>query len=110
MLQVYRSVFALRCQATVVTTTDPEVALRLAIAEPPDLFITDWNHPKLSGLLLIKRLRDEARTQSVPLWVISADAKRREADALEAGADMVMQKPVMLDDLAHRANQLFLKG
>ena len=109
ILDLYKAYLELSCQATVLTTTSSEEALRLAVAEPPDLFITDVMKPGINGMELIKMLRAHERTRSVPIWVITGTADVLGAALLEVGADVVMQKPIELADLLHRANQLILK-
>ena len=56
----------------VVTAQDGEEAYRLACAHKPDLVITDYQMPKLSGLELCTRLRGTAATQDVPAVMLTA--------------------------------------
>jgi len=46
---------------TVITARDGQEALDLALSEVPDLLITDYHMPQLSGLELCRRLKTEYR-------------------------------------------------
>jgi two-component system, OmpR family, alkaline phosphatase synthesis response regulator PhoP len=56
----------------VVTAQDGEEAYQLACEHKPDLVITDYQMPKLSGLELCTRLRGTSGTQDVPAVMLTA--------------------------------------
>jgi DNA-binding response OmpR family regulator len=58
---------------TVDTAADGEEALRAARAECPDLIVLDMLMPKLSGLEVLRAVRSDAHTRSVPVLVMSSD-------------------------------------
>jgi CheY-like chemotaxis protein len=60
------------------------------------LVVTDVDMPALSGLDLVKRMRE--LTPGTPAIVLSADAERR-SDALAAGAVAFLEKPVKIGTL-----------
>jgi len=57
---------------TVHEARDGEEALELALAEPPDLVITDLQMPVLSGLELCKMLKARPKTAGVPALMLTA--------------------------------------
>src|SRR5450432_2372294 len=57
---------------TVVTACDGQEALELAISEQPDLLITDYHMPQLSGLELCKRLKQDPQTAGIPAIMLTA--------------------------------------
>lgn len=68
-------------------------ALERALAAPPPLVITEILLPKLDGLSLCRRLRDEPRTRNTPILVFSIlGAAQR---AAEAGATAFLRKPLV---------------
>jgi two-component system, chemotaxis family, chemotaxis protein CheY len=81
--------------------SDGAEALDLAALEPDvDLFIVDINMPRMDGLELIRRLRNELGMARVPVLVSStesADEDRRPAH--EAGATGFLPKPWAPEDL-----------
>ena len=65
---------------TVSTAADGEEALRSARAERPDLIVLDL--PRLSGLDVLRAVRSDAYTRSVPVLVMSSSASDQDMQAL----------------------------
>ncbi|MEC2054687.1 response regulator transcription factor [Peribacillus psychrosaccharolyticus] len=77
---------------SVLTASDGEEGLRLASLENPDLMVLDLMLPKLDGIEVCKRLRQ----QKVMVPILMLTAKDDEFDkvlGLELGADDYMTKP-----------------
>src|SRR5690606_32257546 len=72
---------------------DGESALERARLAPPALVVTEILLPKLDGLALCRRLRDDPLTRSVPVLVFTILAA--EVRALEAGAGAFLRKPLV---------------
>jgi len=81
----------------VITAADGEEAYLRAVAECPDLIITDINMPKVSGLDLIRLVRADGRVQGIPIVAMSAVEKQYLNRAMELGAIAVAQKPLEFD-------------
>ena len=80
----------------VQTATSGEDALELIERESYDLFILDVNMPGVNGIELCKRIRQNPKTQDIP--VIFLTAKGMVGDMLEgkdAGSDLYLVKPVL---------------
>ena len=74
--------------------------LRLVTARQPDLVILDLGLPDLSGLDLIRRLRE---WYTRPILVLSARAQERDkVGALDLGADDYLTKPFGIEELLAR--------
>ncbi len=56
----------------VVTAQDGEEAYRLACTHQPDMIITDYQMPRLSGLELCTRLRARCETSEIPAVMLTA--------------------------------------
>ena len=63
-------------QATILKFTDPQLALHEILRTPPNLFITDINHPSLSCEELLRCL--VANQAHFPIFVISGHAESRQ--------------------------------
>jgi CheY-like chemotaxis protein len=72
---------------------DGEAALEQARNAPPALVVTEILIPKLDGLALCRRVRDDERTRHVPVLVFTILAA--EVRALEAGASAFLRKPLV---------------
>ena len=87
--------------------SDGEAALKPLIDNPPDLAVFDIKMPRMDGLELLRRLRQDARQAAAPVVIVSA--KGEEVDrivALELGADDYVVKPFNMRELFARAKNL----
>ena len=81
--------------------TDGREALAKAISCRPAAIVTETRVPRLDGFELCRLLRSDPDTQRIPILVVTGDAEgRRVAAAEEAGADRVLIKPCLPDELA----------
>ncbi|MDY7101968.1 MAG: response regulator [Actinomycetota bacterium] len=63
----------------------------------PDLVLSDWNMPEMSGIELLRALREEGI--NVPFgFVTSEGTPEMRAQAMEAGAKFLIAKPFTADD------------
>jgi PAS domain S-box-containing protein len=87
----------------VSAVADGEAALALARAEPPDLVVSDVMMPRLDGFGLLRALRDDPETRSIPIILLSARAGEAETVVgIEAGADDYIIKPFGARELVAR--------
>ena len=83
-----------------VTATDGEEALEKACKENPDLIIMDIQLPKLSGIEVVKRLRQMPDFKRIPIIALTAYAMKGDEERLiEAGFDVYLPKPVNTREL-----------
>ncbi len=67
-----------------------------------DLFLIDWELPDMPGLDVLRTLRLRHRTQSPVIFVTHRDNERDVVQALSAGADDYVVKPVRSAELKAR--------
>ncbi len=81
---------------TCLEAEDGQAALDLLPgAGPLDAVTIDWNMPGMSGRELLDRLRADARYRDLRLVMVTSEADQSSiADALAAGADEYIMKPV----------------
>jgi chemosensory pili system protein ChpA (sensor histidine kinase/response regulator) len=77
----------------VVTAVDGVDALKQLETCCPDLLITDVDMPGMDGFGLVKALRADPRTLSLPLVMITSAEDRHREEALRVGVGLVMGKP-----------------
>ncbi|MCO5297853.1 MAG: response regulator [Fimbriimonadaceae bacterium] len=96
----------------VVVATDGEEAVKFLFGEqPPDpvpaLIILDLRLPGLTGLDLLRRLREEPLTALVPVVVLTANADRdSRVRAYELGANSFLIKPTDPGEYAEAVLQI----
>jgi CheY-like chemotaxis protein len=79
---------------------DGQEAIARVRAKPPDVVVLDIALPKLDGLAVIRVLRGEGSTARVPIITLSASAGPQVSQqAVEAGADLVLEKPCLPEEL-----------
>ncbi|MGK5087140.1 response regulator [Bdellovibrionota bacterium FG-2] len=62
--------------------------------KPVSLIVCDWMMPVCTGLDFLKKLRADPRFQSVPFFMLTAEADdERKVEALAAGATDYLMKP-----------------
>jgi two-component system sensor histidine kinase and response regulator WspE len=76
---------------------DGMVGYNSASSAPPDLIVTDIQMPRMDGIEMIKRIRECKDRPRIPIIVMSAYGQRRITDALQAGADDIIEKPIDLE-------------
>lgn len=78
----------------VVTAEDGAAAHTLALSEHPDLIITDYQMPLLSGLELCSKLKANAATRETPVILLTARGfALTEADKSAGNIRRVIAKP-----------------
>ncbi|BAO43765.1 two component AraC family transcriptional regulator [Thiolapillus brandeum] len=89
---------------------DGATGLDLARERLPDLIITDVAMPRMDGLTLLSRLRNEAATRDIPVILLTARTTKRDTvRGLQAGADDYLTKPFDTSELVVRINGLLEK-
>src|SRR5262249_27007395 len=83
----------------VFTAQDGQEGFDLACKEQPDLILTDLMMPNLDGIEMIQLLRNESQFQNVPIIVMTAYGEIRAKEALNAGANEAVHKPIPFDHL-----------
>lgn len=100
----------------ILEAADGISALRLARSEAPSFSLLDFHMPGLSGLEVIKALRQDSLRKAqgsslaagrLPCILMSADASQRErSQALGEGAFCVLRKPLNIESLFSSVTEL----
>ena len=71
----------------------------------PDLIVTDLQMPRMNGIEMIKRIREDFGLNGTPILVMSAFGRRALDEALEAGANGFIEKPLDFDSLLAKVRE-----
>ena len=94
-IEVMRGVLAQRAQITMHTSQLGLDGLAAIRAQPPDLILLDMQLPDISGLELLRHLKQDDAIAGIPVVVVSADATIPATEqALTLGAAHYVTKPV----------------
>ena len=87
----------------VIPASNGEEALAAALADPPDLILSDVMMPGLDGFGLLSELRKHPETRTIPVILLSARAgEESRVEGLGAGADDYLIKPFTARELLAR--------
>jgi putative two-component system response regulator len=87
--------------------SDGESALRAIATSPPDVILLDVVLPDVDGLVLCKRLKNEAATRLTPVILVTGLAdQEKKVQGADAGADEFLTKPIDARELLARVRSL----
>lgn len=84
----------LRPHFQVSAAADGENGLRLATDTIPDLIVCDVMLPGISGLEVVRQLKQDWRTSHIPVVMLTArNAPEQQVEGVQQGADLYLTKP-----------------
>jgi DNA-binding response OmpR family regulator len=90
---------------------DGREALAKAIMRPPDVIVTETRLPGIDGYSLCRLLREDAATHHVTIVVVTGDAFAADTNrAMAAGADVVLVKPCLPENLVATIRRLLTRA
>lgn len=78
------------------------------VRRQPRLVVLDIGLPRLDGIGVLKAMRADPATQSVPVVMLSGSAEKAELDrCYEAGANSVVRKSIDSEELRRKMRQVY---
>jgi CheY-like chemotaxis protein/RNA polymerase subunit RPABC4/transcription elongation factor Spt4 len=94
----------------ILTASDGVEALSIIEQQPPDLVISDVMMPRMDGLTLCQRLREDMRTTFVPIMMLTANTdEANRTQGYLVGTDDYVTKPFTVQDLNARVMRLLCR-
>ena len=98
---------ALQGRYDVITASNGQEALSLAVEQQPDLVLTDIVMPGMTGIELCRRLKTEPQTAQIAVILLTAhNLQDYEISGYRVGADGYIAKPFSLEVLFSRIDNL----
>jgi len=73
----------------------------------PQLIILDINLPKVNGLEMCSRIKNDPKTRHTKIIILSSfNSEQRKKEAWDAGADELLNKPINLEELIAKVRKL----
>ncbi|MEZ5176048.1 MAG: response regulator [Acidimicrobiia bacterium] len=95
----------------VETADGGRAALEQAAARPPDLMLLDIMMPEMDGLTVLRRMRSDPPTASVPVIILTARSLAEDrVKGLDLGADDYITKPFDLEELVARVRTVLRRS
>jgi CheY-like chemotaxis protein len=89
----------------VICAEDGRQGYEMALQEQPNLILTDIAMPDMSGIEMIEMLRRESTCREIPIIAMTSYRGELMNDALRAGADKAINKPLDIDSLLNLLKQ-----
>jgi len=87
---------------------DGQTALPMLKTGKFDFLVTDWNMPGMDGLTLLKTVRADEKLSSLPVLMVTAEAKREQIIvAAQAGVNGYVVKPFTAVTLKEKIEKIF---
>ena len=91
-------------------TALPMIESAYKAGEPYEFIISDWNMPELSGLEMLKKLKESSEFKDVPFLMVTAEAEQGNVMlAVKAGVDNFIVKPFSAQVLKEKIDKIFTK-
>lgn len=96
------------CNPVVVARNGAEALSRLfGDGGVPALVLLDLQLPRVGGVEVLRRIREDARTRLLPVIVLTSSGEERDlVDCYRLGANSYVRKPVDFDEFRDAARQL----
>lgn len=76
---------------------------------PPKLVLLDLRLPKVGGIEVLRRIKEDERTRAMPVVVLTSSTEDRDGEeCYQLGVNSFISKPVEFDEFAKTVSQLGL--
>uniref|UniRef100_A0A7V4JR73 Response regulator n=1 Tax=Thermodesulfobacterium geofontis TaxID=1295609 RepID=A0A7V4JR73_9BACT len=92
----------------VLEADDGTTALEFLKKQKVDLIIADWNMPKMSGLELLKAVRNNEDLKDIKFIMVTAEAQKESViEAIKHGVNQYVVKPFTPETLKEKLEKVF---
>lgn len=107
MRRIIKSVLRQAGYQQIIEAEDGVAALRKLKSDDIGLVIADWNMPNMTGLDLLKTMRNDDTLKDIPFLMVTAEAKKDNIiEAIQSGASNYLVKPFTPDMLREKIDQI----
>ncbi len=94
----------------VVDADDGTTAWEILNKDKIDFVISDWNMPKMSGLELLKKVRNSEEFADMPFLMVTAEGQQEHIiEAVQAGVSNYIVKPFTPETIEQKIEKIFEK-
>lgn len=77
------------------------------IEDKPKIIVLDLNLPKLSGIEVLRKIKNDERTKTIPVIVMTASSEAKDIlESYQIGVNGYVVKPVAFEDFAKAVSDL----
>jgi CheY-like chemotaxis protein len=79
----------------ILEATDGEEGLKTTLEKQPDLVLLDMALPKMDGLTVVKKIKEDIKSHQIPVIALTAHAMKGDREKIIAsGCDDYVSKPI----------------
>lgn len=87
---------------------DGEMAFEDLKRQKADLVVSDWAMPKMTGIELLRAIRQDEALKETPVLMVTAESKKENImEAIQAGVNNYIVKPFNSKTLEEKLNKIF---
>jgi two-component system, chemotaxis family, chemotaxis protein CheY len=87
---------------------DGEMAFEDLKRQKADLVVSDWAMPKMTGIELLRAIRQDEALKNTPVLMVTAESKKENImEAVQAGVNNYIVKPFNSKTLEEKLNKIF---
>ncbi len=110
MRRIVKNILKQLGYTNVVDADDGTTAWEVLNKDNIDFVITDWNMPNMSGLELLKKIRNSEEFADMPVLMVTAEAQQENIiEAVQAGVSNYIVKPFTADAIEQKIDKIFSK-
>jgi len=92
----------------IFTANDGVIAYRMLKDGDFDFVVTDWNMPNMTGIQLLKAIRQNDSLKELPVLLVTAEnSKKQVTEAAKSGVNSFIVKPFSAAQLEKKLTRIF---
>jgi len=92
----------------ITVAEDGRVAFRMLRMKEYDFVISDWNMPNMTGIQLLKAIRNNEKVKELPVLLVTAENQKKQVvEAAKYGVNSFIAKPFSAAELAKKIKLIF---
>lgn len=92
----------------IIEAADGELALKELKKEKVGLIVSDWNMPNMTGLDLLKAVREDNELKKLPFLMVTAEGQKENVvQAVQAGVSNYIVKPFTPETFNAKLEKIF---
>ncbi|MCX8117516.1 MAG: chemotaxis response regulator CheY [Desulfobacterota bacterium] len=108
MRRIIKNVLKQLGYANIFEAEDGMAALEVLKREKIDFIISDWNMPQMTGLELLKAVRESQAWKDIPFLMVTAEGQKENViEAVKYRVNNYVVKPFTAETLTEKINKIF---
>jgi len=108
MRRIVKNILKQLGYTNIAEAEDGAEALNVIQREGVDFVISDWNMPKMTGIELLRQIRNSDNFKDIPFLMVTAEAQKENViEAVQAKVNDYIVKPFTAEVMEGKINKIF---